>query len=452
MSNVVFDPARARVDTAYRVEAMQLYKEGKLEINDNDLKWLQSVLGTSTDQNEYNIEDNPTNEDEEPKIEDDSKTIERSGGSDKAHGIIDLTVSAGAAGSATALGLNAASGLSGAEAQMAGLNSGAGLIACITAFVIGTKYELTRPNKDEHEELKTLQEAMETGNLEIANSLINIQETDNSVETLTTESEDIEETLDEELKAMEKELEKKQARIEELNIKAESEEGLTEEEQAELETLTGEVQTLQEEIAAKKEKGAGEVGDKQDEIEAKQADIEDSANVFRTVLDVANYAETFDESSKNSATLEAVAQGVNAALGYGAAAALTFKSPILSLTPLGQVMRAMALAGAVMSTHGTIEQGIWASDMGDEIDVREYVQKNGIEALDSVDTSTQTVDDGIIVTNDIISDLTNDDPEPDDSMEPPVAPTSTEPEPEPNPEPNPEPDDSDDDKKEPPEV
>jgi len=38
MSSVVFDPARAKVDAAYRTEAMDLYKQGRLEISEKDLK------------------------------------------------------------------------------------------------------------------------------------------------------------------------------------------------------------------------------------------------------------------------------------------------------------------------------------------------------------------------------------------------------------------------------
>jgi len=400
MSSVTFDPARA-ADPAYKAEVIKLYNADQLTFsNKSDEKIFKGLLSTAKDENQYEIEDN------EPQ----QSKVTRNKGTDKAHGIVDFGVSVGAMGAATAIGLNAASELSGADAQMAGCNSGATEIACITAFAIGTKYEITRPNKDEHEELETLKQSMESGDVEIANALIKLQEAEGEVEVLRTEAEEVKETVDEELQAKIEELEQKKARIEELNTKAQSEDGLTEEEKAELETLTGEVQVLQEEIDEKKGESVDEVGDKQEDIEAQQENVDASEAVFNSVLDVANYAETFDEASKDSATLEAVAQGLNAAMGFGAAAALTFKSPLLSLTPYGQVLRGLALAGAGMSTHGAIEQGVWASDIGDEIDVRKDIQQNAEADIAEVELGTEAVDDSVSVADEIIEDLEGEKP------------------------------------------
>ena len=438
MSAVTFDPARA-ADPAYKAEAIKLYNEGKLTFeNPNDEKIFKGLLSTAKDENQY-------------EIEDDSPKVERKKGTDENHGKIDLMLSTGAAASATVIGLSAAKNLSGWQAQMAGCNSMATEIACITAFAVGTKYEITRPNKDEHKELELLKQSMETGDVEIANALIKLQEAEGEVEVLRTEAEEIKETVDDELKAKEEELEKKQARIEELNTKAQSEEGLTEEEQAELEALTGEVQTLQDEITEKKADKAEDVEDKQGNIENKQDDVDEAEAVFNSVLDVANYAETFDEASKSSATLEAVAQGVNAAMGFGAAAALTFHSPILFLTPYGQVMRGLALAGAGMSTHGAIEQGVWAKDMGQEIDVRKDIQQKGNDAISEVDASVESVEDGVVATENIVEDLQGEGEEAPPADEPPVVPPTTNQPVEPDEDENGD-GKEDDDIKEPPEV
>jgi len=454
MSGVVFDPSRAKVDSAYRTEAMELYKQGKLEISDNDLKWLNQIMGVSKDDNEYQIEDDEPNEQdkvkgqEKEKGQDNTKVV-RNKGTDKAHGIVDIAVSGTAMGASAAIGFSAASGLSGASAQMAGLNSMATEIACLTAFAVGTKYEITRPNKDEHKELGTLKKAMETGDIELANSLIKLQESEGEVTVLRDEAEVLGEKTEEDIETKQEELEKKKERIDELKTKAQTEEGLTEEEKAELETLTGEVATLEKEIEDIMGKGTEDAEDKQGEIEEKQSEVDEANDVFNSVLEIANYAETFDEKSMSSATLEAVGQGVNAAMGFTAAAALTFKSPLLSLTPYGQILRGLALAGAGMSTHGTIEQAIFAKDIGDEINVRKNVQANGESAVEEVEGTTEAVEEGIENTQDTIDeieDMTEDIPTEDPSLVP--NPPVSEPEP-----PEGEDEDKDkDDKKDPSEV
>lgn len=407
---IVFDPNQARVDEAYRTESMNLYKKGELEISEKDLKWLCQVLGESTDGNEYVIEDDITsNEKKSPKVEHDKVS--------KTNGVVDLAISGGAMGSATVIGLNAASGLTGPAAQMAGTNTLATPIACITAFAIGSKYEITRPYKKEHNELETLKEAMETGNLEIANSLINIQSAEEDIETLGNESDEINTNTEEELQTLIEEIEKKQVRIDELNAKSETEEGLTDEEKSELEDLTGEVTELQGKAGELKEKAVSDVEDRKDKIESTQSGIDEANNIFNSVLEVADYAETFDEDTHGATTLESVAQGVNAAMGYAAAANLTFH-PGLILTGYGEVLRGLALAGAGMSTHGTIEQATFAKDIGEEIDVRTITQTDGESGLEEVEVVTKNVEDNIILADDIVKNIAEDGGEVGDGIVP----------------------------------
>jgi len=87
-------------------------------------------------------------------------------------------------------------------------------------------------------------------------------------------------------------------------------------------------------------------------------------------------------------------------------------------------MRGLALAGAGMSTHGVIEQGIWASDMGDEIDVRKDIQQKAEVDIEEVELGTVAVDDGVLAADEIIEDLEGKNP----TEELPVVPPLTEPE------------------------
>ena len=121
--------------------------------------------------------------------------------------------------------------------------------------------------------------------------------------------------------------------------------------------------------------------------------------------EVAEYAAGFDEDTKSAATLEAVAQGANAAMGFGAAAALTFHSPSLFLTGYGQIMRGLALAGAGMSTFGTIEQANIASDVSSEIDVRSDLQSDVEEAVEQADETTENIDTTLSTTESINKDI-----------------------------------------------
>lgn len=400
---VTFDINRAKVDTNYRTEALKLYEQGKLQINDNDLKWLKEVTGTYTDNLKYEIIDEDENKQDDSKKE----LPVKDNSSSKTHAIVDLGVTTAAMGASTAIGLNAASGLSGWQAQMAGCNSMATEIACITAFAVGTKYMLTKPNKDEHNELMDLQDAMETGNLDVANAAIGVENASENVDELNNEVATLEEDFNDELEAKEKELEEKENRLKELEEKARTEEGLSDDEQAEFDTLPMDIDTLKGEIKNLKDKTSKDVDGKNEDIESEEETIDDANAIFQNVDEIAEYASGYDEDTKTAATVEAVAQGANAAMGFGAAAALTFHSPMLFLTGYGQIMRGLALAGAGMSTYGTVEQVKIASDISEEIDVRSNLHNDIEESVEIADDTTENLESSLATTESISKDMEN---------------------------------------------
>lgn len=357
---VVFNPSLAKTDASYRAEALKLYQEGKLEISDSDLKWLKEITAESKDDNQYDIED-----DNLPQ-----KDLSK----DKKRTLFNLFGSSAGLAASSAAGLAAGSAVGGGVmGQMAGINA-ASPIACITAFVIGTKYMIQRPNKDLHDELITLQEAMETGNLDTVNAQYQINDAQENITSITDNTNDIQKDANSELEAKQKELEEKQKRLEELRQKSETSEGLTESEKSEFKALGEQIPALKAEIETLQSNTKVIIQDNQDEISGNQEIIEEAKVTFETVDDVAKYAESFDEATLKLTQMEAVAQGVNAALGTAAALSLTFHSPALALTVFGQVYRAMAIAGAGFSAFGMGEQIKFSKDIKEEIDVRNNLQ------------------------------------------------------------------------------
>lgn len=294
-----------------------------------------------------------------------------------------------------ALGCGAYVGLTmGAGAGAVTVGSLGVALAAITAFTVGLAYLMNKPNKDVHEELQTLKKSMLDNDVELANSLIKLQESQGKVEVIKEEIEETQEKTNEEIEAKQKELEEKQARIDELNAKSETEEGLTDEEKAELETLGAEVQVLSDEITALSEEGADDVDGQEEKLNEEQNTQEESADVFKSAKDIADYAATFDEEARDATKEEQTAQQINAALGLGTAAAITF-APILNLTPAGHVARAMALFGGTVSLAGAKEQGDFVDDMSEEIGVRKGIQAQATEDIKKSDEAQNDVDNTV---------------------------------------------------------
>lgn len=301
--------------------------------------------------------------------------------------------------------------------------------AAFTAFTVAMTYLTSNPNKKENEELQTLKQSMLENDVELANAQIKLKEAKGEVEVVREEVEQTEKEADEEIKAKEEELAKKQERIDELNEKAQSEEGLTEEEKSELETLTGEAQALHGELETMREDAAAEVEEGQEEAAGKQEVVEEASGVFESALDVADYAATFDEQTKEAAEVEAQAQTMNAVLGFGTAAAISI-NPLLGLTPAGHVARAMALFGGVTSTVGAIEQNNISKEVAEEIGVRKAVQAQAAHDVEEAEEVKTDVEDTVTVAEETVENLeeTNEAEAEEiaETTEQPVAPAETE--------------------------
>lgn len=399
---VSFNPSLARTDASYRAEALKLYEQGKLEISDNDLKWLKEITAESSDDNQYDIEDYDLPQKDLSKDEKRTKTnlfgaiggLFASGGAGLIAGL------SGGAGKLACFSVNPlANAVTSASApdifaKASGMNAAA-IVGSITSFAIGTKYMIQRPNKDLHDELMDLQDAMETGNLDIVNAKYQVEDAQKNINALSDESGNIQENANSEIEAKQKLIEEKQKRLEELQQKSQSPEGLTQSEYAEYNTLSGEIQALRTEIETLKTNAVSNVEANQDEIQGNQEVVNNANVTFETVDDVAKYAESFDEATLKLTKMEAAAQAVNAALGTAAALALTFRSPLVALTVFGQVCRALGIAGAGMSLYGMGEQIKFGNDIDDEIKVRENLQANNAVFNDATLNTEAAISSGI---------------------------------------------------------
>ena len=371
-------------------------------------QWKADFAEVAKDKNSYDVEiedtslpeeettptkeTNKTAPSEEETVDNKSKInrkVDNNSKRGKATKWLSLGAGIGALGCGAYVGLTMGAGAGAVTVGSIGL-----ALAAITAFTVGLAYLMNKPNKDVHEELQTLKKSMLDNDVELANSLIKLQESQGKVEVIKEEIEETQEKTNEEIEAKQKELEEKQARIDELNAKSETEEGLTDEEKAELETLGTEVQVLSDEITALSEEGTDKADGQEEKLNEEQNTQEESAEVFKSAKDVADYAATFDEEARDAAKEEQTAQQVNAALGLGTAAAITF-APILNLTPAGHVARAMALFGGAVSLAGAKEQGDFAEDITEEIGVRKGIQAQTTEDIKKSDEAQNDVDNTV---------------------------------------------------------
>ena len=415
MSIVTFDPAR-QTDSAYMAEAVKLYNQGLLEFsNKNDEKIFKGLLETSKDENQYTIQD-----DTEKNTS--SKKSNAPSTGKKVNAAADLTAAAGtfiageiikktAVNKAMEKSADLCLKNTDAKKMLARDNSIGQTLECIMAFAVGTKYMASRPNKSEHHELNNLKEVMETGNLELVNGQEQLEESSTTVEDLQTEIEDIADNADKDVEELQKELEEKQARLEELEQKVQNGEKLTEAEKAEYDKLSGddgEISQLQAQVNEIKAKEADEVDEKQEDVESEQETIDEVNDVFNSVSEVADYAETFDTATQTLSVVEALAQTANAVMGTKAGIELLQKHPMLALTTFGKACVAMAFSGAAMSTFGAVEQTKYSVDIGNEISVREDVQKSAAETAENIETESETIDTALETAETVVEGLDED--------------------------------------------
>lgn len=250
-------------------------------------------------------------------------------------------------------------------------------VGCAISLAVGVLYEATRPNKKPYEALMELKELMKT-------STDNLVQEQLAMEALGNEAA-------EKTSVVESEQEKKQNEINtkaqvlmfasliqmDLQSKVNSGEPITAAEKAMFDNAAGQISTLAEEVktlsldlTAFSETGASE-------ISFLTGEFDEHALNIANALGQAEFAASFDQVTRNLCIVQAASQALNVVSGSvnGALA--------IGTGPWGWPFAAMGFAGAGMSTHGVIEQSIFANNIKEEIDIRENLQAKVNEALES---------------------------------------------------------------------
>lgn len=280
-----------------------------------------------------------------------------------------------------------------------GLGAVGPYIACPLALATGILYEALKPNKKEHQALMELEELLKIGQGNLNTSQLQLDQIDNEIVEQGEELEETQEESQKEIEAKIKLYETAMAIYLQLVTRAESgSEEFTEEDKARLQACGESLKILGEEVAVLQATSADSVEESYDDMEAKQADFDEQATSIATEEGIADFTESFDKATRNSAILTATAQSANVTMGlvFGAIAlAQSFKGPAIDFVCLA--LSAAGFAGAGMSAHGVVEQSKFAHNIGKEIEVRENTQDLVVETYDYYDGKLSSFDEHLTV-------------------------------------------------------
>jgi hypothetical protein len=272
-------------------------------------------------------------------------------------------------------------------------------VACPLALATGILYEALKPNKKEHQALMELEELLKIGQGNLNTSQLQLDQIDNEIVEQGEELEETQEESQKEIEAKIKLYETAMAIYLQLVTRAESgTEEFTEEDKARLQACGESLKILGKEVAVLQATSADSVEESYDDMEAKQADFDEQATSIATEEGIADFTESFDQATRNSAILTATAQSANVAMGllFGAIAlAQSVKGVAIDFVCLA--LSAAGFAGAGMSAHGVVEQSKFAHNIGKEIEVRENTQDLVVETYDYYDGKLSSFDEHLTV-------------------------------------------------------
>lgn len=270
-----------------------------------------------------------------------------------------------------------------AQKEAEGFNWGV-IASCAMVLATGLAYTLKKPNEDEMNAVKKLNEEMGTAQANLMTQQEEMADTQAEIVTKVGEAE----TANEEANAFIAEEEAtQQFIINTINsIKAKQESGvqLTASERA---LYNESVKLLNESNVAQSSTGTetqDEVAGIYSEIEGYQGTYDNAAQTIGNIQGLTSYAESIDNATAWSCGIEAAAQGINVASAFtNAKKAIQMASCSGWFGIAYGIAAAGAAAGGVMSGIGVYEQGKGLSDAMKEIDSRKNTQ--------GLNTSTQEI-------------------------------------------------------------
>lgn len=269
------------------------------------------------------------------------------------------------------------------------------IVDCTLGLANGLAYELRNPNEKEYDELMELEDQMSDYLSTLQEAEDVTQENTKAADDLAEEAEEVSEETEAEVETLQSEMDEKMARQDALATKVDSGAALTATEKTEYEELNNEISDLGKEITNINEESAEQIDDVADESETIQEDLAEVSESVVDIQDVADYAEKFDENTRNMCIIESVAQGLNVVTSTkGAVNAFTFANSgalLFGSTLWANAFGAMGVTGAALSLKGFVEQAKFASDITKEMKVRDDVQNLSKSATDAVEESSENL-------------------------------------------------------------
>ena len=267
--------------------------------------------------------------------------------------------------------------------------SGSFIISTTVGLATALAYRLKKPNKEQHEAAKVLEEQeMPNAQMAIEEGQDLMAEAREGVEERAEEAEELNEEANDNIKDEKSKYDDYRASYEELKAKVDSGEQLTPEEKnlyKELVKLMGE---SGENIEGLQDETSEAVRGLYDEMGEFQENYDEAAETIAEVEGLTDYAEGFDSAARTMCYVEAAAQGLNAASsGWGAVKAGQFATSGGPFTAWAWAFVGIGSAGALMSGFGSKEQVEWGMDIGREIDIRKDTQDFNTETSDVYDES-----------------------------------------------------------------
>lgn len=256
-------------------------------------------------------------------------------------------------------------------------------IAAGIAIATAIAYRLKKPNKEQKEACDTMQ-------TELTNAQGATQEAQSEMESmsdelidLSDEANTINEDANGEIENKKTEYDMYKSTYEALKAKVDSGEQLTEEEKALYKEVVGYLTATGEEISDITDETGDTVQDIYDDMGSYQEGYDYAAETIGEIEGQTDFAASFDKSTQKQCYTEIASQSMNAASGAIAGARLL-------VGPWWQwVIGAASIAAGTSSAFAAIEQGQWAGQVGNEIEVRKDTQDLNAATLD---TYTEEVD------------------------------------------------------------
>ncbi len=323
--------------------------------------WQESV---SNDENQYEFDDSNF---ETSKTKGKETAKDATGYDGNQAGQITRTVADTAASAGTAI--------TGVLSASSKIGKWSWIVSTSTSLATGILYKVLKPNKTQKEACDEMQTQLQSAQGAAAEAQDEMERMGEEIMALSDEANDENDAANDDIMEQKTEYDMYTKSMAALKAKAESGEPLTKEEKdlykelAKLATESGKnIETTQKDTS-------DSVNDIYDEMGGYQDGYDYAAETIGEIEGMTDYASSFDTSTRDQCTTEAIAQGLNAAGGTaGALRAGIFATSGGFTTAWAWAFAAMGATGAALSGIGAAEQKKWAVEVGNEISTRKDTQ------------------------------------------------------------------------------